>query len=290
MYAGKERGEPFVYFDSSMDIDAQRRVRMISLLRIDTDRNGFRFVAQPKVDASGRAVGAELLMRWTTEAFGSVSPVEFIPLAEKVGLIKMMGRHAAYAAAQLASNCAEMGFELPVAVNLSPKQLLEPELEGLLLRACKRHGIEHSMLELELTESALEHNKSVVTALLHRLRSHGFSLALDDFGTEYSSLSYLRHLPFNKIKIDRSFVMDIDSDPLAARLLESIVKMCKALGKRTVAEGVETPAQLAALTAMGVDEFQGYHFARPMPVDDWLEVLRQAGSQLPILPLPKPDR
>jgi diguanylate cyclase (GGDEF)-like protein len=286
MYAGKERGRNcLMFFDSSLDNDAQRRVRMVSLLRVDTDRNGFRFVAQPKVDALGRPVGAELLMRWTTEAFGSVSPVEFIPLAEKVGLIQLMGRHAAHAAAQLAASCAELGFLLPVAVNLSPRQLLQPGLDSLLLHACKRHGIEPKMLELELTESALVHNMDVVTPLLHRLRGHGFSLALDDFGTGYSSLSYLRQLPFNKVKIDRSFVMDLDRDPAAVRLLESIVQMCKVLGMHTVAEGVETPAQLAALTAMGVEEFQGYHFARPMPVDDWLDLLRQSRGQVPTLPL-----
>ncbi len=286
MYAGKDRGRNcLVFFDSSLDGDAQRRVRMTSLLRIDTDRNGFRFVAQPKVDASGKPVGAELLMRWTTEAFGSVSPVEFIPLAEKVGLIQLMGRHAAHAAAQLAAASAELGHALPVAVNLSPKQLLQPGLDGLLLHACRRHNISPSMLELELTESALVHNMDIVTPMLHRLRSHGFSLALDDFGTGYSSLSYLRHLPFDKVKIDRSFVMDIERDPAATRLLESIVQLCKVLGMRTVAEGVETAQQLAALQAMGVDEYQGYHFARPMPVDDWLDLLRGAHSGLPLLPL-----
>jgi diguanylate cyclase (GGDEF)-like protein len=286
MYAGKERGRNcLVFFDSSLDNDAQRRVRMTSLLRIDTDRNGFRFVAQPKVDATGRPVGAELLMRWTTEAFGSVSPVEFIPLAEKVGLIQLMGRHAAHAAAQLAAACAELGHALPVAVNLSPKQLLQPGLDGLLLHACRRYNVPPSMLELELTESALVHNMDIVTPMLHRLRGHGFSLALDDFGTGYSSLSYLRHLPFDKVKIDRSFVMDIERDPAANRLLESIVQLCKVLGMRTVAEGVETAQQLAALTKMGVDEFQGYHFARPMPVDEWLDVLRGATEGGPQLPL-----
>jgi len=287
MHAGKERGRNcLVFFDASLDDNAQRRVRMTSLLRIDTDRNGFRFVAQPKVDATGRPVGAELLMRWTTEAFGSVSPVEFIPLAEKVGLIQLMGRHAAHAAAQLASACAVLGHALPVAVNLSPRQLLQPGLDGLLLHACRRYNIQPAMLELELTESALVQNMDVVTPMLHRLRDHGFSLALDDFGTGYSSLSYLRHLPFDKVKIDRSFVMDIERDPAAARLLQSIVQLCKVLGMRTVAEGVETAQQLAALDAMGVDEFQGYHFARPMPVDDWLALLRAAAPGGPQLPLP----
>jgi diguanylate cyclase (GGDEF)-like protein len=286
VHAGKERGRNcLVFFDSSLDGNAERRVRMTSLLRIDTDRNGFRFMAQPKVDAHGRPVGVELLMRWTTDAFGSVSPAEFIPLAEKVGLIQLMGRHAAHAAAQLAAACAEQGHALPVAVNLSPKQLLQPGLDGLLLHACRRYNVSPTMLELELTESALVHRMDIVTPMLHRLRSHGFSLALDDFGTGYSSLSYLRHMPFDKVKIDRSFVMDIDRDPAATRLLQSIVQLCKVLGMRTVAEGVETAGQLAALTAMGVDEFQGYHFALPMPVEDWLALLQDTGAGLPALPL-----
>ncbi len=289
-YAGKQAGRNcLVFFNSSLDNDAQRRVRMTSLLRIDTDRNGFRFVAQPKVDADGRPVGAELLMRWNTEAFGNVSPVEFIPLAEKVGLIQLMGRHAAHAAAQLAAASAALGYALPVAVNLSPKQLLQPGLDSLLLQACRRHGIAPGMLELELTESALVHNMDVVKPMLHRLRGHGFSLALDDFGTGYSSLSYLRHLPFDKIKIDRSFVMDLAHDPAAVRLLDSIVRLCQVLGMHTVAEGVETPQQLAALAAMGVNEFQGYHFSRPIPVDDWLQLLRNADGQPPILPLALPE-
>ena len=144
------------------------------------------------------------------------------------------------------------------------------------------------MLELELTESALVHNMDVVKPMLHRLRGHGFSLALDDFGTGYSSLSYLRHLPFDKILIDRSFVMDIERDPAAVRLLDSIVQLCQLLGMHTVAEGVETPQQLAALAAMGVNEFQGYHFSRPIPMEDWLDLLRHAKGALPLLPLPVP--
>ena len=197
-----------------------------------------------------------------------------------------MGRHAAHAAAQLAARCAELGYDLPVAVNLSPKQRLQPGLDSLPMHACRRHGIEPRMLELELTESALVHTMDRVTPLLHRLRSQGFSLALDDFGTGYSSLSYLRHLPFNKVKMDRSFVMDIGADPAATRLLESIVPMCRVLDMRTVAEGVETPEQRAALDAMGVDEFQGHHFARPMPVDDWLDLLRRSRGHAPTLPVP----
>ena len=287
VHAGRDTGQQFVLFESALDDVVQRRVRMTSLLRIDAERNGFHFVAQPKVDARGVPLGAELLMRWQTEAYGAVSPVEFIPLAEKVGLIQMMGRQAAQAAAQLAGACADAGCPLPVAVNLAARQLQQPGLDGLLLAACRRHGVPPKLLELELTESALVHNLESVKPLLHRLRDLGFGLALDDFGTGYSSLSYLRHLPFDKVKIDRSFVMDVDRDPSAARMLESIVQLCEAQGMRVVAEGVETAQQLAMLAAMGVHEFQGYHFARPMPVADWLALL--AGSAVAPLRLPRVD-
>jgi EAL domain-containing protein (putative c-di-GMP-specific phosphodiesterase class I) len=124
----------------------------------------------------------------------------------------------------------------------------------------------------------------VVEPLLRRLRKAGFSLALDDFGTGYSSLSYLRHLPFNKIKIDRSFVMDIDHDPRAARLLAHMVQLCAALGMSTVAEGVETEAQFRTLRDLGVQEFQGYYFARPAPVDDWIAQLVERPGVAPHLP------
>lgn len=285
MHAGKARGRNcLVFYDGSLESDSQRRVRMSSLLRVDTERNAFAFVAQPKVDGEGIAKGVELLIRWHTEAFGMVSPVEFIPLAERLGLIQMIGRHAMHAAAQLVAESVRIGRPAPVAVNLSPKQLLQPGLDGQLMNACRRHGVEPALIELELTESALVHSMDVVRPLLGRLRQMGFTLALDDFGTGFSSLSYLRHLPFHKVKIDRSFVMDADRDTTAARMLESIVRLCGALGMSTVAEGVETPQQLEVLRSLGVQEFQGYYFAKPMPGAEWIELL--AGSEAGALQLP----
>ena len=209
------------------------------------------------------------------------------PAGRKVGLIQRMGRHAAHAAAQLAAASAALGYPLPVAVNLSPKQLLQPGLDSQLLQAGRRHGTAPSMLELELTESALVHNRDGVKPMLHRLCGHGFSLALDDFVAGRSSLSYLRHLPFDKIKIDRSSVMGIEREPAAARLLDSIVRLCQVLGMHTAVEGVETPRQ--ALAAMGVNEFQGDHFSRPIPVGDRRQLLQDAGGQPPILALALPE-
>ncbi|MEY8878752.1 MAG: putative bifunctional diguanylate cyclase/phosphodiesterase [Leptothrix sp. (in: b-proteobacteria)] len=282
--AGRRGRNHLAFSDGTQDHATQRRVLMQSLLRQSAKRNDFNFVAQPKVDRSGRSVGSELLMRWTTPAFGPVSPVEFIPLAEQIGLIGLLGHHAIHAAAHLAARGARLGLALPVAVNLSPKQLLQPGLDRQLLLACKVAGIAPALLELELTESALVDNLDAIKPLLQRLRQHGFSLALDDFGTGYSSLSYLRHLPFHKIKIDRSFVIDIERDPRATVLLGHIVQLCGALGMSTVAEGVETRAQFEMLCELGVQEFQGYHFARPMAEGDWVALMAAEPGVAPLLP------
>jgi EAL domain-containing protein (putative c-di-GMP-specific phosphodiesterase class I) len=139
--------------------------------------------------------------------------------------------------------------------------------------ACARHGTDPGQLELELTESALVTDIEQVAARLVRLRDHGFKIALDDFGTGYSSLSHLRTLPFHKVKIDRSFVSDLDTDSRSIIVLRGIVDLCRSLGLGTVAEGVETGSQFERLRGIGIEEFQGYHFARPQPCARWLDEL-----------------
>lgn len=283
--SAKERGHnQLAFFVAGQELDAQRRVRMFTQLRLDAERNGFSFVAQPKVDRNGCAVGAELLMRWPTEAFGMVSPVEFIPMAEKLGLIGLMGRHALHAAARLAARCQATGQRLPVAVNLSPKQVLQRGLDRQVMLACERAGIEPGLIELELTESALSVGLELVAPVLHNLRKRGFGLALDDFGTGYSSLSYLRHLPFSKIKIDRSFVMDLGREARTDTLLQHMVGLVHALGMTVVAEGVETVQQFELLRELGIEEFQGYHFARPMPLEQWEHCVESHGAGQILLP------
>ena len=276
MYGAKAQGRNcLVIYAPKLDDGVERRSRLQSLVRSDAERNAFHFVVQPKVNAAGRTTGAELLMRWTTEEFGPVSPVEFIPIAEQIGMIPLMGRHALHAAARIANEVRAMGSDASVAVNLSPRQLLRPDLERTVLHACQHNGVAPSQIELELTESALVTDIGHVEKLLVRLRRHGFKLALDDFGTGYSSLSHLRNLPFHKVKIDRSFVMDLDRSPKSRVMLEGLVRLCSNLGMSTVAEGVETEAQFALLRAMGVDEYQGYLFARPQWQAQWIATLRQ---------------
>lgn len=279
VYAAKDRGRNRVeFFRPIMDDGAQRRARLKGLMRLDADRNEFKFMVQSKVNAEGVVIGAEILMRWTTDAFGSVSPAEFIPMAEQSGLIHALGKTALHAAASLASRVAKAGFGFPIAVNIAPRQFQNSDIEAVILRVCEDHDIEPKMLEIELTESALVAGVSEVAPVLHRLRKHGFLLALDDFGTGYSSLSHIQHLPFDKIKIDRVFVKDLPGDVKSMCVLQSIIMLCRGLGLGIVAEGIETDLQLKTLVDLGVTEFQGFKFSRPAPIEDWMRSISKSHS------------
>lgn len=269
MYQAKEHGKNCLrMFEPAIEAGAMRRVRMQSQLRIDAERSGFNFVVQPKVNARRETTGAELLVRWSTDVFGAVSPAEFIPIAEQSGAIELLGRQALHSAARLAAELRRIGRPMPIAVNLSPRQLLNTSFERIALHACKRHGIGPESLELELTESAL--TEPSVHPVLARLRKLGFGLALDDFGTGYSSLAHLLNMPLQKVKIDRAFVKDALANEKALVVIRGTLAICKGLGLTTVAEGVETVEQFELLRGLGVDEFQGFLFARPMAQDHWL--------------------
>jgi diguanylate cyclase (GGDEF)-like protein/PAS domain S-box-containing protein len=281
LYAAKKAGrDRYERYRAEFDQNAVQRITLLSLLRQAAEQEAFRFFAQPKVDAQGKIHGCELLVRWQTDAFGPVSPAVFIPLAEESGVILSIGRQVIREAAQLVQRLNAYGSDAKVAVNLSPLQLNDPELENLLLSSCQESGIQTKRIQLELTESAFLDHKQRCAALLHQLKQRGFTLALDDFGTGYSSLSYLRDLPFDLIKIDRSFLLNIEQDPRSMRLLEGIVDLCRALGMATVAEGIETLGQLQALTPLGINEYQGFYFYRPMPQAEFLALVREQQRQL----------
>lgn len=272
--AAKDRGRNRVeFFRSVLEDGARRRAQLKGLMRIDADRNEFKFMLQSKVNAKGEVIGAEILMRWTTDAFGSVSPAEFIPMAEQSGLIHSLGKTALHEAAKLASKLAQHGYNFPIAVNIAPRQFQNSDIEAVIVRVCEDHGIEPWRLEIELTESALVSGASEVAVILEKLRKRGFTLSLDDFGTGYSSLSHIQHLPFDKIKIDRIFVKDLPGDVRSLCVLKSIIMLCKGLGLGIIAEGVETELQLKTLVDLGIEEFQGFMFSRPAPIEEWLSIL-----------------
>lgn len=279
MHKAKQRGRARAEFHrGELSSEAARRLELITELRRDIERDALATVLQPKVSTAGYVVGYEILLRWHNERMGPVSPAAFIPLSEEFGLVGRLGLIAMEQAAVFAARLLRMGLQTPVALNLSPRQVFDPETELRLVEVCARHDLPHDMLEIELTESALLENIEAGRGFLRRLSEQGFKLALDDFGTGFSSLAYLRRLPFNTIKIDRCFMDDIDTDARALRLLQGMVTLCRSLDIAVVAEGVETEAQRSLLVRMGVDQMQGYLFARPQPAD---QVIRLATRRLP---------
>jgi EAL domain-containing protein (putative c-di-GMP-specific phosphodiesterase class I) len=222
---------------------------------------------QPQCDAAGRVLGAEALVRWQDAERGWVSPAEFVPLAEARGLILPLGEQVlaqALALLQRWRDDAQLG-QLPLAVNLSALQLQDDaHLERLLERVAAQ-GLPRGRLKFELTESVMVAEPERMRLLLERCRAQGIATALDDFGTGYASLATLSQLPFEQLKIDQHFVRQLPGNPRAQKVARSLVELGERLGLDVIAEGVETAEHVALLRGMGVAQFQGYHFARPLP-------------------------
>ncbi|PTT80113.1 hypothetical protein DBR42_19990 [Pelomonas sp. HMWF004] len=263
------RGRSVVYAASLGE--ASRRMNAVELaLREGLQAGQFELHFQPKVDANSlKARGVEGLMRWEHPQMGSVSPGEFIPAAERCGLIHELGELA------LKQACAA-ALQLPglsVAVNVSALQLMQSGFVAHVQALLAQTGLKPSRLHLEVTESLMLEDAQGALKRLHALRGLGVQVALDDFGTGFSSLSYLRAFPFHTLKIDRSFVRALSEHADARAIVNTIVQMAQVLGMRTVAEGVETERELAVIRAIGCDEVQGYLVSRPMAlakVKDWL--------------------
>ncbi len=267
LYCAKSEGRGvWRFFESSMDEDLQRRRTIEDDLRIAVAQGEFEIHYQPLVSARTQEVtGFEALMRWRHPKRGLISPMEFIPISEKTGLIKAMG---AWVLTQACLDAAEWPAHLKVAVNLSPIQFQDTQLFDDVLQALVSSRLLASRLELEITESVLLQDSDTTTDMLHRLHRLGIRISMDDFGTGYSTLSYLRHFPFDKIKIDQSFVRSIENEAGSVEIIRAVVGLGKALGMEVLAEGVETAKQLAILRSEGCDELQGYLFSVPLPIQD----------------------
>ena len=226
---------------------------------------------QPKRHARTGAVrGVEALLRWKHPQRGMVSPGEFIPVAERFGLIGALGNWVIEEACRQIREWADHGLPLCVSINLSVHQLRQPDLEARIRAALLRHAVDPRMLVCEITESVAMENTAVSLRVFEQLAAIGVGVSIDDFGTGYSSLSYLRRLPATELKIDRSFVQDLDKSRDARAMVEAVVRLSHALDLKVVAEGVETPGQQQILQELGCDELQGFLFARPMPPGDML--------------------
>src|SRR5262249_13578848 len=220
---------------------------------------------QPQVDAITEEItGCEALLRWKSPTRGIVSPAEFIPLAEEIGLIVPIGD---WVLKQACCEAAAWPDGVRVAVNLSPAQFKSRSVMQSVINALAVSGLDATRLELEITESVLLHDNEATLATLHQLRGFGIKISMDDFGTGYSSLSYLRSFPFDKTKIDRSFIKDISDKGDCAAIVKAVAGLGKGLGIATTAEGVETVEQLRHVRSEGCTEVQGYFFSAPQPAD-----------------------
>nr|WP_297351577.1 EAL domain-containing protein [uncultured Caldimonas sp.] len=282
MYHAKAQGRNSVrMYDESMTRDSAERLRMENDLHQALERDELRVLYQPQFEvASGRLVGAEALLRWSRPVYGMVSPVDFIPLAEDTGLIVAIGAWVLREACR--QSCAweeRTGMALRVAVNLSPRQLEAEHLADDISQALQACGLPPERLELEITESAIVRDTLSTADVLTRLRALGITIAIDDFGVGYSSMSYLRELPVDKFKIDRAFLNAVPSSQSDTRLAAALIAMAHTLQVGLVAEGVETREQLDFLRAHGCHEAQGYYLGRPVEPEEFEALIRRQQAE-----------
>lgn len=261
----------FRFYTAEIQAQSARVLLLENALRRALERGQMQLHYQPQKslqddEGDGAIVGAEALLRWQHPELGSVSPAEFIPIAESSGLIISIGEWVLRSAVQQmkAWTAAGMG-QIGVAVNLSTVQFKQQNLPELLGQMLAETGVAPARLELELTESVAADDPDAAMTMMNRLRAVGVRMSIDDFGTGYSSLSYLKRFKVYKLKIDQSFVRGITDDADDQAIVSAVISMARSLGLRTIAEGVETAAQMDHLCQAGCDEMQGYLLSRPMP-------------------------
>jgi diguanylate cyclase (GGDEF)-like protein/PAS domain S-box-containing protein len=277
MYQAKKGGKNSLsFFDPTMQASITSRFSLEGELRKALGNQEFELYYQVQVDSMNRPLGAEALIRWNHPLRGMVPPLEFIPLAEETGLILPIGQWV------LETACAQIRtwqnethtLELVLAVNVSARQFYQADFVAQIEDVLQRHGIIPRLLKLELTEGMLLDNIEETIAIMNALKAIGIQFSLDDFGTGYSSLQYLKRLPLDQIKIDRSFVRDIASDPNDAAIVQTIIAMTETLGFDVIAEGVETEAQREFLELRGCTHYQGYLFSKPVPIKQFEALLK----------------
>jgi len=271
MYRSKELGRnTYQFFDADLAARRLKQHTLESSLRTAVKECALELHFQPIVRIADRSiVGAEALLRWHDEEHGEIAPQVFIPLAEESGLIHVLGDWVLKTAAEQCAAWRKAGLELKVSINLSGRQFYRDDLAQRISEIVRNAGCQPSWIELEVTESSLLHDLDAIRKVLQKLRDEGFSVAIDDFGTGYSSLSHLKHFPIDTLKIDISFIADLETDPGDAAITEAIVALARGLNLRVVAEGVGTSGQLAFLEARDCHCFQGFLFSEAMPPDEF---------------------
>jgi EAL domain-containing protein (putative c-di-GMP-specific phosphodiesterase class I) len=279
MYQAKSAGRNALrFFDPQMQALVSARVALEKDLNVAVREGQFVLHYQAQVDGEGRCTGAEVLVRWQHPERGLVFPNDFIPMAEETGVILPLGLWVLETACRqlVAWSDRAEAAELTLAVNVSAHQLHQADFVQQVLAVLERTGAAPGKLKLELTESLFMDDVEDTIAKMNALKARGLGFALDDFGTGYSSLSYLKRLPLEKLKIDRSFVMDVLTDPNDAAIADTIVALAQSLGLSVIAEGVETEVQRDFLAKIGCYAYQGYLFSRPLPLAEFEQFLGRA--------------
>lgn len=271
MYDAKARNCGYRFFEPLMGKMTRNRLELETDLAAAIDEEQFELYYQPKIDANtGQIIGAEALLRWIHPERGMVSPLEFISITEETGMILALGRWVMEQAVRDLVRWQEQGYQIPVSINISPKQFLSPEFIEHFVQLLTDARIEPGMIDLEITESVLIADQDLVLDIMEKLNQVGVKFSLDDFGTGYSNLAYLQKYPLDCLKIDRSFLRDMNE----TALLELVLGMGELMRLRVVAEGVETAEHIRWLQTHGCDELQGFYFSKPLPMVRWLEFIR----------------
>ena len=277
MYRAKEEGRNnFQFFAAEMNLRSDLLFSIEKDLRLALEQDEFSLHYQPQANlVTGKVCGAEALLRWKHSKKGFISPAEFIPVAEETGQIVPIGEWVLRTACKQLAEWRRQGMAIfPLAVNLSIRQLRQPELALIIAGIIKETGLQPGDLELEITEGIMMNYVQSAMAFLQQMNKLGVQLSIDDFGTGFSSLSYLKKLPVDKLKIDQSFVRDIELDESDDAIVRSIIGLGHQFRLKVIAEGVETKEQLAFLRASGCDEIQGYYFSRPIPADEFMKFIK----------------
>jgi diguanylate cyclase (GGDEF)-like protein/PAS domain S-box-containing protein len=277
--AKRAGGNIHTFYEPGLNASSRQSIMLDAMIRRALERSEFELHYQPKVAlTTGRITGAEALLRCKAEGAQGIPIGQIVAVAEETGAIIELGDWVTRAACKQVADWHRVGIDVPVAVNLSVRQLARPAVADRMLKIVKDAGIPPNRIELEITESAFMHDTDAVAGVLQKVREHGVRVSVDDFGTGYASLNYLRNLPLDTIKIDQSFVRDVTHKTIDAAIIEAVIGMARAMNVTVVGEGVETRREAEYLRRVGADTGQGYLFSRPLAADQFLSLVRSNWS------------